>query len=593
VLFIIPVILLALLEFILYSGNYGNDYTTFVKISEKFQNYKFFNPALPQKYFGKSPITPSVIPDGFKEKKEAETFRIFALGGSTTAGFPHPPNGSFPRLLKKMLQKNYPNNNFEVINLGISAVNSITIRDIIDDVLSEFPDLILFYAGHNEYYGAMGPASNVNGFNSAAINRFILNLKDFKTVQLIENTIAAVISIFKDENSGNKTLMSQIAGRKLVPIDSELFEYGIKQYMENVDYIFSQCNKRNIPVIAGTLFSNLLQPPLCKFVGCDSLVAEFDEITKGSELDKNQLNQIKEEDNLRFRAPERFNEIMKEKSEKYQFTLLDLKQELEEISPDCIIGYNLMMDHLHPTYEGNYIIAKAVLEFIEKDSMIKSKSEKLTRAGKAKRAPFKSYTKLDSVYTYYTINYLLNDFPFVKTRINPSYMPATDEESIALEIINGELSWEEAHIKMAQRYLERKDFINYVNEINTLIDDKPFDKYPYLIAIEDLKNANKTNLLEYVYLRYFDVYPELSVAINLADIYFEVRNYNEAIYYYERSISVKRDARIFFNLSACYYSLGNIEKAIENIENCLKMNSNYPNADKIYNSLKRAQQTKK
>jgi tetratricopeptide (TPR) repeat protein len=141
--------------------------------------------------------------------------------------------------------------------------------------------------------------------------------------------------------------------------------------------------------------------------------------------------------------------------------------------------------------------------------------------------------------------------------------------------------------------LERKDFINYVNEINTLIDDKPFDKYPYLIAIEDLKNANKTNLLEYVYLRYFDVYPELSVAINLADIYFEVRNYNEAIYYYERSISVKRDARIFFNLSACYYSLGNIEKAIENIENCLKMNSNYPNADKIYNSLKRAQQTKK
>jgi hypothetical protein len=105
VLFIIPVILLALLEFILYSGNYGNDYTTFVKISEKFQNYKFFNPALPQKYFGKSPITPSVIPDGFKEKKEAETFRIFALGGSTTAGFPHPPNGSFPRLLKKNASK--------------------------------------------------------------------------------------------------------------------------------------------------------------------------------------------------------------------------------------------------------------------------------------------------------------------------------------------------------------------------------------------------------------------------------------------------------------------------------------------------------
>ncbi len=60
----------------------------------------FLIPKFPIKYFGKSTNTPSVIPDGFKKIKEKNTFRIFALGGSTTAGFPHPPNGSFPKTIK-------------------------------------------------------------------------------------------------------------------------------------------------------------------------------------------------------------------------------------------------------------------------------------------------------------------------------------------------------------------------------------------------------------------------------------------------------------------------------------------------------------
>ncbi len=49
---------------------------------------------------------------------------------------------------------NYPYVDFDVVNLGISTVNSITLRYIVDDVLNQEADLILFYSGYNVYYGS-------------------------------------------------------------------------------------------------------------------------------------------------------------------------------------------------------------------------------------------------------------------------------------------------------------------------------------------------------------------------------------------------------------------------------------------------------
>ena len=275
VVILIPVTLIILLELLLNIFNHGHDFKTFVKISDQFENYKFFNPKLPLKYFGNSANTPSVIADGFKIDKEKNTFRVFALGGSTTAGFPHPPNGSFPRLLKEMLSDKYPEVDFELINLGVSAINSITIRDLIDDVLLEDPDLIIIYAGHNEYYGALGPASNISGRYNLFLKRVFLDLKQFRTVQLIENLIGGTISIFKGENSSGKTLMSEIAGEKLVPLGSEEYNSGIEQFEANLSYILESCKEDKIPIMIGTLASNLLQDPLCKYSGCDSLLTDF------------------------------------------------------------------------------------------------------------------------------------------------------------------------------------------------------------------------------------------------------------------------------------------------------------------------------
>ena len=114
------------------------------------------------------------MPDGFDIQKKNNAFRIFVLGESTAAGWPYVPNASFPRHIKRKLELLYPENTIEVINCGISAINTYTIRDIVPGIVEQQPDLILIYTGHNEYYGAFGVGSSVSlGYSRTLVNTYL------------------------------------------------------------------------------------------------------------------------------------------------------------------------------------------------------------------------------------------------------------------------------------------------------------------------------------------------------------------------------------------------------------------------------------
>ena len=263
ILVLIPLIFFVLLEVSLRIFDYGNEYKMFVSLSDSYPDKIFLNPELPQKYFTGLKEGPGVIPDGFDNVKKENCFRIFVLGGSSTAGWPYVPNVSFSRQLKRRLELLYPDNTIEVINCGISAINTYTIRDFIPGIIEQKPDLILIYAGHNEYYGALGVASSVSMGNSRNLVNMYLYLQKFRTVQLVQNIIKSVYSWFNHsgDNGGdttqNETLMSRMIGESLIPYGSDLYNAGIEQFRGNVDDILSMFKEANIPVILGTLTSNL------------------------------------------------------------------------------------------------------------------------------------------------------------------------------------------------------------------------------------------------------------------------------------------------------------------------------------------------
>jgi hypothetical protein len=120
---VIPVIVILLLELGLRIGNYGQDLNQWIEITE---NDLILNPEIGARYFSNTKNYPHSNHDPFAKDKKENTFRIFIFGGSSAAGFPFQPNGSFSRYLRDRLEMENPEKFIEVVNLSITAVNSIT-----------------------------------------------------------------------------------------------------------------------------------------------------------------------------------------------------------------------------------------------------------------------------------------------------------------------------------------------------------------------------------------------------------------------------------------------------------------------------------
>ncbi len=89
--------------------------------------------------------------ESFSANKPANTFRIFAFGGSTTYGHPFNKQTSFPRWLQEILNACDNGIKYEVINLGGISYASYRILPLMKETLQYKPDLFIVYTGQNEF----------------------------------------------------------------------------------------------------------------------------------------------------------------------------------------------------------------------------------------------------------------------------------------------------------------------------------------------------------------------------------------------------------------------------------------------------------
>jgi tetratricopeptide (TPR) repeat protein len=96
------------------------------------------------------------------------------------------PSFSLARVLEAMLRAAWPQVRFEVVNAGVTAVNSHLVRRFAEDCARLEPDLFIVYEGHNEVIGPFGPSGVFAPFLRAqGAIRFALWLKGTRTGQLI------------------------------------------------------------------------------------------------------------------------------------------------------------------------------------------------------------------------------------------------------------------------------------------------------------------------------------------------------------------------------------------------------------------------
>ena len=88
---------------------------------------------------------------GFSKDKPDNTYRIIAVGGSTTFGDGVTNENTWPKILEKKLQNLSESKNIEVINAGIGAITSFNESKLIKEKLIHYkPDLMIVYDGNND-----------------------------------------------------------------------------------------------------------------------------------------------------------------------------------------------------------------------------------------------------------------------------------------------------------------------------------------------------------------------------------------------------------------------------------------------------------
>lgn len=87
----------------------------------------------------------------FLATKPPNGFRVFVLGESSVEGRPYPPSFAFPALLEQRLAAALPDRHVEVVNCGLAGLASWHIKSIAREVVAYQPDVVLVYAGHNDF----------------------------------------------------------------------------------------------------------------------------------------------------------------------------------------------------------------------------------------------------------------------------------------------------------------------------------------------------------------------------------------------------------------------------------------------------------
>ena len=597
IMLLIPILFFVGLEFSLRLFKYGNEITQWVEIAS---GKLVLNPDIAYRYFHSTKGIPYSNQNSFDAVKKDNAFRVFILGGSSAAGYPYTPNGDFGKYLQKKLEIIYPEKTIEVVNIALTATNSYTIRDLMPGVIEQKPDLVLIYAGHNEYYGALGVGSMESIGRSRKIVRLILSLEKYKTVSLLRDFLKWIGKIFSgsDGNEGDQggTLMARMAKDKLIPYHSDIFEEGVLQFEDNITDVIQMCKNANVPIVLGTLASNLKdQKPFVSVSESENPAA--DKIYQEAKLALSHGNYdsafskfvfAKDLDGLRFRAPQKINEVITSLGSKFNFPVVDVFKEFNDASPDNIVGDNLMTDHLHPTYEGYKLMGELYFRQLEQNGLL-PKSGRDRIIDSEINNLLSNQTKisaLDSVIAKYRILILQNDWPYSEKKSVEYMLKLFNRknfiDSTALLVIDDKSSWEKAHRDVATFYLNNKDYKNFIHEVNILISQYPFVEEYYSYSIEQLLNAKLFDDAVPLLMKGFKQFPNALYSKWLGIIALSKNEVDKSILYLNKSLDyASNDPQVLYNLTGAYSLKGMHREALNTIQNCLRISPNYPQAQNL------------
>jgi tetratricopeptide (TPR) repeat protein len=340
-------------------------------------------------------------------KKPAGTVRICILGESAAMGTPDPAFG-FGRILEVQLRQQFPDRKFEVVNAAMRGINSHIIRYIAAECARHEIDVFIIYMGNNEVVGFHGPDPDTPAWQ--------LWLPLIRASQWCKSTrlgqaLAALGEAFGRNAAESEKQDMAYFRRHCVPAEDWRRDVVCRSFQANLEEICQVAAQANTRVLLCTVPVNQKDfPPLASRhrPGLSSTAltqweaayqAGIEASQKGD--DREALRGLQEAlslddhfadlhfrlarsllaigdvararehyalardwDGLQFRTDARLNAIIRSvgaASQVEPVSLLDVERifAASELSEAGVPGAALFHDHVHPTFAGNYLLARS------------------------------------------------------------------------------------------------------------------------------------------------------------------------------------------------------------------------------------------
>ena len=407
----VPMFFLVIMELLLRLSGFG--YPTGFLLSSQQDGHAVFveNNRFGWRFFGAAMAR---IPEPFciPKDKGPNTVRIIVFGESAAQGDPQPRFG-LSRMLQAMLELRYPGTHFEVVNAAMVAINSNVILPIARDCRAANADIWVLYIGNNEVVGPFG-AGTVFGQQTPpmALIRADLALKSTRVGQFMDAVARRLHKSPMDQNQwgGMEMFLNQ-----QVPAADPRMNTVYDHFARNLSDIIRAGRQSGAGIVVSTVAVNLkdcapfgsehrpgltesdkekweslykqgiaaqtagsFQEAMNVFRAAAQIDDHFADLrfrqgncalALGDIADaRAQLTAARDLDTLRFRCDSRLNDLIRKivsDDNDSRVVLVDPERSFADHSPNGLPGDDLFYEHVHPTFDGNYLLALTLAPKLE------------------------------------------------------------------------------------------------------------------------------------------------------------------------------------------------------------------------------------
>jgi hypothetical protein len=325
-------------------------------------------PAASQPYFFANPKRPGfawqsclVMP------KPQDTVRVFLIGESAAKGYPQPRNLSMAAFLETMLADLWPGRRAEVLNLGTTAVASFPLVYLVRDALAYDPDLLIFYLGNNEFFGAYGTGSiDSAGVLSPSVMRVLRATRGLALVQALSRWIHGRVQ-------EDRTLMEEMMGAASIPPQSSLRDAAARNLTENLGAMLDEARAADVPVLVCTTASNesglaplgsdeVDEAPVPQQARAQFLLGRARAEAGDRAGAREAFLAARDLDSLPWRPTSELEEAIRATARARGAVLCDIAEIFRRESVDGATGWEWMDDHVHLSLKGQARAARAMAE---------------------------------------------------------------------------------------------------------------------------------------------------------------------------------------------------------------------------------------